>query len=373
MAGIYIHIPFCKTKCSYCDFYSITDLTSRSIFVNSLIQEFKLREKEIDEPIKTIYFGGGTPSVLSDQELHQIFESLKSSFSISKDCEITIETNPDDISREKVLHWKANGINRVSIGIQSLDDTLLRFLNRRHDSKKAKDSLDIIRSAGISNISADLIYGIPMQTLDSFKEDIKYFIDENIPHISAYHLTYEEGTPLYEDLKKKKFLPHTEENSIDFYNCLCNKLESAGYSHYEISNFALKNLESRHNSSYWNRESYLGFGPGAHSFNSETRRWNIASVDEYCSGIEKNLPFSEIETLTEKDKFNEYIMVSLRTKNGINKDFIREKFSSSYNKHLIHELHKIDSGLLIQNKDHIALNEKGWFISDDIIAKLFMD
>ncbi len=281
MAGLYIHIPFCKSRCIYCDFYSSTDQSLQKTFVQAVISEAKKRKAEFIYSLDTLYIGGGTPSFLDNELFIDLVEGLNEIFSFCSVIEFTVEVNPDDVSFEKLLLYKHLGVNRISIGVQSLDDGLLRFLSRRHNATQAMLAVEYCRKAGIDNISVDLLYGINGLTSEQWTQTIEEILSWNVPHISAYHLTVEEGTLLYKYTDSGNYSVIVEEESVRQYDVLCRLLKEAGYDHYEISNFARKGYFSRHNSSYWTGEYYLGLGPSAHSYYNNRRTWNVSSIAQY--------------------------------------------------------------------------------------------
>ena len=277
MAGIYLHIPFCKSRCIYCDFYSTLKINSIESYITTLSEELKQRKDYLQDPIETIYLGGGTPSLLSYKQLGVLFKNLDKHYNLSAVKEVTLEANPDDLTPDYLNELKKLPINRLSIGIQSFHDKHLQKLHRRHTAQKAIEAVHKSQDVGFDNISIDLIYGLPNETLEEWKEDIQQAINLNIQHISAYHLIYEKSTPLFQLLTSGKIKEVNEELSLDFFSLLIDKLNGAGFEHYEISNFSKPSYQSQHNSSYWNETHYLGCGPSAHSFNGTSREWNIAS------------------------------------------------------------------------------------------------
>ena len=315
MAGIYVHIPFCYSRCSYCAFFSTTLLEMRSLYVDAVLKEYELRRGYMpqDEPVRTIYLGGGTPSQISNKDLAHLLQALP----VEQAEEVTIEANPSDLTEAKLRAWRTMGINRLSIGVQSFDDVRLAFLNRRHGSKQAKKVIRLAQDLGYDNISIDLMYALPNQTLEQWQEDVETALTFNVQHISTYCLSYEPGTPL-DNLRKTGLLRETDDDLANaMYAYLCKRLKEAGYEHYEVSNFAKPGYESKHNSSYWDETPYLGLGAGAHSYNGKSRQWNIANLKKYLSEIMKGkVPFKR-EKLTETQQYNERVMLGLRTWKGI--------------------------------------------------------
>ncbi|MDR2385289.1 MAG: radical SAM family heme chaperone HemW [Tannerella sp.] len=381
MAGIYIHIPFCKKRCIYCDFYSATDLSLKDSYVSALLQEIKLKNKYIEnKPVHTIYFGGGTPSLLPCRDFCKIFNELKSNFQIVDLPEITLEANPDDLSETYISELKMLPVNRLSIGVQSFDDDDLMFLNRRHTTEDAINAVKHCKNAGFDNISIDLIYGIPRQTVAKWKQNIDMALSLNVQHISAYALSFEEGTQIYNLKEKGQIQPVDDELNEMFFKILVAKLTRAGYIHYEISNFAGKTPDqphgilSKHNSSYWNGAHFLGLGAAAHSCNGETRSWNISSVTGYIQSItEKHVLPSEIEFLDERMKYNEYIITRLRTMWGITLNELEILFGKPKKQQLLQQCEKyIRQNKLTIKDGNIRLTESGIFISDLILRDLIV-
>ncbi|SHF79570.1 oxygen-independent coproporphyrinogen-3 oxidase [Mariniphaga anaerophila] len=370
MAGIYIHIPFCRQKCYYCDFYKTVNVTQTDSFIAALKKEAALRKAYIaKEKVKTIYFGGGTPSVLTGSQLSFIMKFLNYYFSVTPDAEITFEANPDDLTKEYLHVLKNEGINRLSIGIQSFQDEFLKKMNRRHNAEHAIESIENAASAGFSNLSADLIYGLPGLTQQQWKMSLQQMFSLPVEHLSAYHLTYHEGTPFYTWLKKGTLKELAENESVNQFNLLLDETAKAGFEQYEISNFAQNGMYSKHNSAYWTGEKYLGLGPSAHSFNGVSRRWNIAHVDGYLRGVENESGWFEEEQLSEKDKFNEYILTRIRTKWGISVREISERFGNEIGKQVKTIAGKfLQSGKMIENSGIYTLTRDGLFVSDDLMT-----
>ncbi|GAT61828.1 oxygen-independent coproporphyrinogen-3 oxidase [Paludibacter jiangxiensis] len=374
VAGLYIHIPFCKSRCSYCDFHSGVQLTLLDRFEDALCTELTSRVSYLkNDPLETIYFGGGTPSLLSTEHLSAIFESIQSHWDISSCNEITLEANPDDLSEEQLKELSELPINRLSIGIQSFNDNELKLLRRRHTAQQAVDAVKRAQKY-FSNISIDLMYGLPEQTISSWENTISEALALNIQHVSAYHLTYEEGTLLERKRREGRILPVLEEESVTMYRLLQRKLKEKGIEQYEISNFAIPGFHSRHNSSYWEGIRYLGIGPSAHSFDGESRQWNIANTLQYITGIEQGTPHFEKEVLSETDKYNEMIMISLRTTNGISLERVEKEFGTNTKKELIKQSARfIDAGIMLLEKNRLHLSSEGLFLSDGIITDLMQE
>ncbi|KGN72019.1 coproporphyrinogen III oxidase [Porphyromonas gulae] len=375
MTGLYIHIPFCATRCSYCDFYSQTNSALRSEYIQALIAEMSIRRTEVADTIGTLYFGGGTPSLLSPQEIGRIIEQAYKLFSFSSDVEITLEANPDDLNTGYVQELRTLPINRISMGAQSFHDEDLHFLNRRHNARQVYEAVDTCRKAGLTNLSIDLIYGLPGQTPARWQENISAVLALAPPHLSAYHLIYEEGTPLTRLLHAGKVREVDEEVSLEFFRMLREQLTRAGYEHYEISNFARAGYHSRHNSSYWQETPYLGLGPSAHSFDGwRTRRCNPSDISRYIASMAAGNPLFTEEILTDNDRYNEVIMTRLRTARGLSPDQVGYLFGKESAERCIRTAAPfIRDGLLHEETDgRIRLTEKGIFLSDRIISEFFI-
>jgi oxygen-independent coproporphyrinogen-3 oxidase len=376
MAGIYIHIPFCKRRCSYCDFHKSTFLKDKKILIDSLIKELNHKLNYLEgERIETIYIGGGTPSVLSIEEINLLLSAIFLLYEVRHEAEITFEANPDDLDETYLQGlYKNTLINRLSIGIQSFIDRDLEFLNRRHDSKKAKNAIKNAMKTGFSNLSIDLIYAIPGMSLKEWIYNLNVAFSFNIHHLSAYHLTFEPGTNIYQRLKKKEIFQVTEKHSLEQYKILIDMAEKAGYEHYEISNFSRPGYMSQHNSNYWKGRKYIGIGPSAHSYNLKTRQWNIRDNIEYIKLVNDNGIYFKMENLYRKTRFNEVIMTGLRTKWGISLKKIEEQFGTEYYQSLLNNARPfLKNGNIIEREDHFFLTRKGLFIADYIISALFLD
>lgn len=364
MAGIYIHIPFCRQACHYCNFHFATSLHYKNDFIAALLKEISFQKDYLDNQlVETIYFGGGTPSLLSVDELALIKAKINSTFNIQAGTEITLEANPDDITEEKLLEWKQAGINRLSIGIQSFFEEDLKWMNRVHNAQQAIDSLQLALKH-FDNITIDLIYGTPELTNEKWKQNVDTAISLNIPHLSCYALTVEPKTPLDKMIKQHKSEDINPDKQSEQFLLLMQWLEEAGYEHYEISNFAKPGWRSRHNSSYWQGRKYLGLGPSAHSFNGAERQWNIANNNIYIESINnRKIPF-EKEELTPTQKLNEYIMTSLRTMEGLKLDIAGKGLLEKSKKF-------IDSGLIKLQDNSLVLTKEGKLLADGIAAELF--
>ena len=386
MAGIYIHIPFCKQACYYCNFHFSTSLALKDEMVNSLIKEIEIRcesadndENEIailsskNEIIETIYFGGGTPSLLSQNEIKSILSSIKENYKIDADAEITLEANPDDITIEKLREWKEAGVNRLSIGIQSFIERDLLWMNRAHNSEQALDCITLARAAGFNNFSIDLIFGTPNLTNEGWKENVQKVIDMNVPHIACYALTVEPKTALQKMIALKKKEDVNTDLQATQYSILMQMMRDGGYEHYEISNFAKPGFRSRHNSSYWQGKKYIGIGPSAHSYNGKMRMWNKANNALYIKSLHENIIPFEKEILTQTQQLNEYIMTSLRTIEGMDLQFIENNFSKDERKRIESVIsEKVEKATFFINMDKIILTDEGKLFADGIAVKLFL-
>lgn len=374
MGGIYIHIPFCKTKCIYCDFCSITKTSSSGDFLIALNKELQLRKSEFqNELVETIYFGGGTPSLLKSTEIQNILNCVNKYYTVSANTEVTIEVNPDDITLGYLKDLKAIGVNRISIGIQSINDDVLHFLGRRHNSNQAVETIENSINAGFENISTDIIFGIPNLTMDDIKKCLDLFIKKKVQHISAYHLTYEHGTKLFKMLNSEEIKMIDEDFSINQFSFIENYLKSNDYLHYEISNYSLKGFESRHNANYWTGKPYLGFGLSAHSYSTKIRSWNTNNLKTYISFVSDNKLPSKKEKLTQKMQYNEFVMTSLRTSNGLNSEKLKEIFGIKYYNYFISAVDKyVKSKDISLNENNYIFTTQGMFLSDGIISELFL-
>jgi len=373
MAGIYIHVPFCRKACHYCNFHFSVSLKSKNDFIAALLKEMGLQQNYLQqEVITSIYLGGGTPSLLEEDELQQIFKRLRALFTIAPDAEITLEANPDDISPVKLQAWKAVGINRLSIGIQSFFEQDLVWMNRAHNAVQARHCIVLAQEAGFGNLSIDLIYGTPVLTDEQWQENVSTAIAFNIPHLSCYALTVEPGTALQKMIIQHKKEDTDTEKQARHFLLLMDWLQQADYEHYEISNFARPGSRSRHNSSYWAGKKYLGLGPSAHSFNGSSRQWNIANNGLYIQSVEKNiLPFEE-EILTDTQRLNEYIMTSLRTQEGLDLNYTALTFGENARQQLQTNSSKFIATEKLQlNREALQLTKEGKLFADGIAADLF--
>ena len=372
MAGIYIHIPFCKRRCIYCDFFSTTQSEMKSEYVHALVRELEIRKDYLDnEEIETIYLGGGTPSQLSQEELEEIFAHIYKVYKVTPDAEITLEANPDDLTPEYVSMLRGLPINRISMGIQTFQEETLKLLHRRHTAQQAIEAFKRCREAGFQNISIDLMYGLPGETLETWEQDLQQAIALHPEHISAYHLIYEEGTTLWNLREQNKVEEAEEELSLTLFKTLIERLTKAGYQHYEISNFCLPGLHSRHNSSYWTGKKYLGCGPSAHSFDGTSRQWNVSSLDKYLEGIRTGQLDFEIEDLDLYTRYNDFVITSIRTCWGMPLSQLRTNYGENlYNYCLRMAKPHIQQGVLEIKEDTLKLTSEGIFISDGIMSDL---
>ena len=373
MAGIYIHIPFCKSRCKYCDFFSTTHLEKRAQYVAALLEEWRMRAHEVNGPIHTIYIGGGTPSMLDDSSLQMIIEAIRRESSLNSTAiseplqgdeamlqEITMEANPGDITLERAQAWRKMGINRLSIGVQSLDDELLQLIGRRHTAEQARKAVAVAQAAGFDNISIDLMYALPSQTMKQWQKDVAEALQMGVQHISTYGLIYEEGTVLMTLLDHGVIEAVDEDTEMQMYDYLVGQLTANDFEHYEVSNFALPNRQSRHNSSYWNNTPYIGLGAGAHSYDGQVRQWNISDLDTYIAQAMAHQLQPEKEVLSEEQRHTERVMLGLRTNRGIGIDEIDRSKAQPY----------IAQGMLIEKDNRIVATTKGYHILNRIIEDL---
>lgn len=372
--GIYIHIPFCKSRCIYCGFYSTTNKELKERYVDALIREIRMRKDDFarlgtslsPSSTSTVYFGGGTPSSLSVCDIERIVGALESTFN-GTPSEVTLEMNPDDVTKDYIKAVRQMGINRISMGIQTFDDSRLQFIRRRHNASQAEKAVMTIREEGIHNVSIDLMFGFPNQTMDEWVTDIDKAIALHPTHISAYSLMYEEGTPLFRMLQKGEISQIDDETSLAMYTELINRLTANGYEHYEISNFAIPGYRSVHNSSYWHDTPYLGFGAAAHSYNKDTRSWNIPDLKKYIEYIESGVLPSESEIIDADTHYNDLITTALRTREGLNLDNLPQK----YREYALASARKSISEHLLEATDsHIRLTRAGLFVSDMVMSEL---
>ena len=373
MSGIYIHIPFCKQACFYCDFHFSTSLKKKEDMIAALVKEIEIRKVELgNTTIETIYFGGGTPSVLSTKEIETLIAAVYKNFRVVENPEITLEANPDDLSEEKIIELSNSPINRLSIGIQSFFEKDLKLMNRAHNSKEAKKCLEFATQY-FANISVDLIYGIPDCTNQEWRENIQTALSFGVPHISSYALTVEPKTPLASFIKKGIIKNVDDEKAQEQFHILIEELENASFIHYETSNFGKEGFFSQNNSSYWLGKSYVGIGPSAHSFDGNQRSWNVRNNSKYINAIAENTLPIERETLSKTDRYNEYIMTGLRTIWGVSFDKIRNEFGEKYIEYLEnHSKKHLQQDLLYLENQVLKTTKKGKFLSDGIASDLFI-
>ena len=385
MAGLYIHIPFCKSRCIYCSFYSTTHHELMEAYVDALILEMTMRAKQDSPIIDTVYLGGGTPSQLPTKLLYRLFHYIYKVYNVSDNAEITIECNPDDISADYAAGLSTLPVNRISMGAQTFSDERLRFLRRRHTACQVEEAVRELRRNGLSNISIDLMFGFPEQSIRAWNADIDAVLRLNVEHISAYLLTYEEGTPLYRmRLARNNFPPADEENERQMYETLIDRLEDEGFEHYEISNFArltvstipynssLPSFRSRHNSSYWHAVPYIGIGAAAHSYDEHTRSWNYADLKHYTECLQRGTrPTEGYELIDEKTRYNDLITTALRTREGISLQQLAHDFKPLYTDYLLRcAQQSIEQGLLVNELGNLHLTRKGLFVSDNVMSDL---
>ena len=372
-AGIYLHIPFCKTKCIYCDFYSVTKKDdSIPQFINCLIKEIELNKNKIlNHQFNTIFFGGGTPSVLTPEQLEKILNAIYKNYNISNNAEISLECNPGEINYEKLKDFHSLGLNRLSIGFQSFNDKLLKFLGRLHTSKQSISTFNDARKAGIDNINTDLIYDIPKQLVREWKEDLFLVNALNPEHISAYSLTVEKNTVLHSMVRKKIINMPSEKIDKKMFLETIEFLEKNNYKHYEISNFCKEKMECKHNLHYWKMKPYLAFGPGAHGFDGISRWWNKRSLEHYLSSLENNkLPVEQNEVLTQENSFNEHVMNGLRLREGVSISLLKKLINIDVNKHI--KTYQKKWPYIKNNNENLSLKKEGLLFTDEIIADLFL-
>ena len=372
MAGIYVHIPFCRQKCYYCDFYKTVNTSLTHKFIQALQNEIVQRKDYLEnEIIETIYFGGGTPSILKQSELTEILVFLNEHFNVSPNAEITFEANPDDLSINYLYEIYSSGVRRLSIGIQSFQNEFLKKMNRRHDANQAIEVVENASKIGFNDISVDLIYGLPGLTREQWQADLKQVFKLPVQHLSAYHLTYHKGTPFYTWLKKGTLKALKETESISQFRKLIQMAKENDFEQYEISNFAKDRKYSKHNSSYWKGVKYLGLGPSAHSFNGFSRSWNVSHIESYIKAIDAGLPYSEEEILSENNRYNEYVLTRIRTIWGVSIDELNESYGVERAAYFKNNISKyINTGLVNLHNGIYNLTEKGMFVSDEIMANL---
>jgi len=372
LAGIYIHIPFCKQSCYYCNFHFSTSTKNKDEVLDAIENEIKQKGQTTNEAISTIYFGGGTPSILDVNEINSIINRIHKEFNVESEAEITIEANPDDLNKEKIINLSLTEINRLSIGVQSFIDKELRIMNRAHDSKKALNSIEISKKY-FNNISIDLMYGVPESTLESWTYNLDTVSQFEINHISSYALTLEPKTALESFVRKLVVEMPEEELVYDQYNLINKKLEPLGFINYEVCSFAKENFFSKNNSAYWLRKKYIGIGPSAHSFDGKSRSWNISNNKKYIDQIKKGKSFYKKEKLSKVDQYNEYVMTGFRTIWGVSANFIENNFNSKFKNYFTDRIQKhIDQKNIIVKDDIYTTTNQGRFLADGISSDLFL-
>jgi len=372
LSSIYIHIPFCKQACHYCDFHFSTSLKKKDELVNALKTELSLRKVELTNTVECIYFGGGTPSLLSAEELNSLIETVYTNYNVSETPEITLEANPDDLTKDKITELGKSKINRLSIGIQSFFEDDLKLMNRAHNAKEALQCIEFSKTE-FNNISIDLIYGVPGMTTQKWKENLNIALQLDIPHISSYALTVEPNTALKRFIEKGVVPPVDDDLAKQHFDILVETLQQAGYSNYEFSNFGKQGYHSKNNTAYWTGKSYLGIGPSAHSYNGKQRSWNINNNPKYIKSIQQGIIPNEVETLSVTDRYNEYVMTGLRTIWGISLSKIEKEFGLNFKTYVLQQAKNfIEDHLLFLDGDTIIVTKKGKFLSDGIASELFM-
>ena len=372
MAGLYIHIPFCKQACHYCDFHFSTSIKNKQQLVETICKELLLRKEEMREEIQTIYFGGGTPSLLSEKELHQLFETIYKNYSVSEATEITLEANPDDLSKNRIIQLTNSPINRLSIGVQSFFEEDLKLMNRAHNVEEALQSIELAK-AYFHNITIDLIYAMPNMSNERWLQNLKKAFDLEVPHMSCYALTVEPKTALKAFIEKGIIAPIEDEVAQAHHQILVEETEKRGFVNYEFSNFGKPGFESKNNLAYWLGKSYLGVGPSAHSYDGKTRSWNVANNVKYVKSIQEDKLPLERETLTLKDRYNEYVMTRLRTMWGIQFSEIENQFGKKILEYLLKQSKElIKNNLLVEEQGALKVTKKGKFLSDGIASDLFL-
>ncbi|MBO8440676.1 MAG: radical SAM family heme chaperone HemW [bacterium] len=370
MAGIYIHIPFCTQRCIYCDFLSGTNIGLKGRYIDALVREMGLRRGYLgDAQVRTVYFGGGTPSLLSHEDFSRIVEGLAAHWDLSAVEEWTVECNPEDITREYAEMLRSLPFNRVSIGIQSFDEGELKWLNRRHTAARGAEAVRCVQNAGFGNVSIDLMYALPMQTVESWRRTLDAALSLGVQHISAYSLMFEEGSKIAKLMEAGRIAPMDDDTAADMFSELCGRLGEAGYEQYEISNFARPGYESRHNSAYWDYTPYIGLGAGAYSFDGRRRSNNVAHTLRYCRAIEEGWPFSEEETLTRDEQYNEFVFTALRTRKGLNLALVGERFGTEARVYAEARASRfICGGQLERDGDVLRLTRNGVYVSDMVMS-----
>ena len=372
MAGCYVHIPFCKSRCYYCNFFSTTKTGEMDKLTEAIVKEMQLRRDYLPQHrICTVYMGGGTPSVLALRNIESILKGVEDIYGVDENAEITLEVNPDDVTYERALTWKEMGFNRVSMGIQSWDDKVLKIINRRHTCKQAEEAIERLKKSGFKNISVDLIYGLPYQDVKMWKLDVKKTLSFDLQHISSYGLSFEPGTRLSQMLEEGHIREQEDDTYNEMYDYLCDCLRDNGFEHYEVSNFSKPGFRSRHNSSYWNDTPYFGFGPGAHSYNCIERQWNVEDLEEYITKIASGVVPHEKEILTSQQQWEEYVMLRMRTREGMDLNYAGERFGVGKRESCQRlAVPYLSQGLLQYSDNHLSATRKGLKILNKIIEDL---
>ena len=373
MSGIYIHIPFCSKACHYCDFHFSTALKMKEELIDSMVKEIHLRKNDFQKKFNSLYFGGGTPSLLTEKELEKILNALSNYVSVESMSEITIEINPEDVEIQKLKTYKKLGINRLSIGVQSLDDKFLKWMNRGHTKSQIVKSINLINEMNFDNYSLDFIYGLPTNLKRNYKKEMEELIKFNPNHISCYHLTIESGTYFGSLKAKNKWKGIKDQKSEEEFLWISERLKANNYHHYEVSNFSKVNQKAYHNSNYWEQKPYVGIGPSAHSFDNKTRRWNIANNKKYILQINSKSAYSNSEKLSNIDLFNEKIMLGLRTEKGFNLEELMQKIDQKEKKIFKDKLQTFfNDGLLVRSKNRIKIPANKWLLSDYVTREFFI-
>jgi len=374
LASIYIHIPYCKQKCTYCNFHFRTAQNDKIEMLKSIKKEIELRKFYLNgATISSIYFGGGTPSILNKEEIESIIQTIYHHFTIDINAEITLECNPDDLDKKMLTDLKEIGINRLSIGIQSFDDDDLKFMNRSHNAKEALECIHLAKEAEFNNITIDLIYGLPNQSNEKWKQNLKQMLDLNIQHFSAYALTVEPKTVLKHLIDKQKVIPLDDKITVEHFNTLAQIATENDFIHYEISNFGKQGFFSNHNTAYWKNQHYLGVGPSAHSFNETSRQWNLASNKQYIEMVNANNAYFEIEQLSNAQQYNEYIFTALRTMWGVELDYIKTQFGATAHQYFEKQVSNwVNQGKIKQLENNYTLTSRGKLYADAISSDLFI-
>ena len=374
MAGIYLHIPYCKQKCNYCNFHFSTNTKNVNEMINAMLIEIENKKDYLfNQEIETIYFGGGTPSFIQTSHINSLIKKIFFLYQVKADAEITLELNPDDISENKLRELKSTGINRLSIGVQSFHDEDLKFMNRSHDGNMARNSIAIAKKLGFKNITIDLIYGLPNLSNKNWEANLNTVKQLKINHFSAYALTVEPKTKLDYLIKNKKLDPISDEKIEEHFKILQESSERIGFVQYEISNFCKDKVISKHNSSYWKKKKYIGIGPSAHSFNGKSRQWNINNNSKYILKLKSQQEYYEIEKLSENEKYNEYVLTTLRTMWGINQKYLTKNYNKKINLKFTSLIKKwVESGDVIKENENFKLSKKGMLMADGIASDLFV-